>query len=195
MGRVECEVWKSVEGYEGLYEVSNTGKIKSIKRPRITKGGGITIVPERILKPKTNKFGYCTVALSKNAKHKFYMVHRLVAFAFVPNPEGKPEINHKDGNKLNNSVQNLEWCTSQENKRHAYENGLCGGEHITHRRQVNQYDKDYNFIATYASIEEASKQTGIGHSSIWMCCNHRYKTAGNFIWSYAQERRSGNEIC
>lgn len=183
------EIWKPIEGFEGHYEVSNTGKIKSLERQRITKGGGTTLSPERLLKQKINKFGYCTVCLFKNAKRKYCMVHRLVAFAFIPNPENKPEINHKDGNKFNNSVHNLEWNTPLENKRHAYANGLNGGEHITHRRQVDQYDMERNFIATYSSIAEAARHTGARNSSIWMCCNHRYKTAGNYIWSYAQEGR------
>lgn len=185
MAKVDREIWKPIEGFEGHYEVSNTGKIKSLERQRITKGGGVTIVHERLLKQKISKFGYCEVSLLKNAKHKTFKVHRLVAFAFIPNPENKPEINHKDGNKLNNSASNLEWNTPLENKRHAYANGLNGGEHIAHRKSVNQYDTEHNFISTYRSIEEASKQTGARHSSIWACCNHRGKTAKGYMWEYA----------
>jgi hypothetical protein len=169
--------------------------VKSLERTRITKGGGITKVKERILKQHIDRFGYCKVCLLKDGVHYFRKAHRLVAIAFIPNLENKPEINHKDGAKTNNCVSNLEWNTPSENKRHAYVNGLNGGSHITHRRRVVQYDKDHNLVATYLSIENASKKTGTRHSSIWMCCNGRYKTAGGYIWEYAQEGGSENEIC
>ncbi len=188
------EIWKPVVGFEGLYEVSNTGKIKSLKRQRITKGNGITISNERMLKPKINKFGYSTVCLFKNAKRKYCMVHRIVAMAFIPNQYNKSEVNHKDGNKINNHVSNLEWNTSTENKRHAYETGLNGGEHIPNRKRVSQYDISDQFIATFPSIAEAERKTGIRHSSIWMCCNHKYKTAGGYIWKYTDGKENYNEI-
>ncbi len=112
--------WKPAKGYEGLYEVNNAGAIKSIfygNKPRILK------------KSKTTT-GYYKVELYKNKKRKSVRVHRLVAMAFIPNLEGKPNINHKDGNPLNNNMDNLEWCTQRENVMHAIESGLKKKFHI-----------------------------------------------------------------
>lgn len=109
------EVWKDIKGYEGLYQVSNLGRVKSLKH-----------LKEYFLTYRIEGKGYASVALFKGtvSSRKSYKVHRLVADAFIPNPENKPQINHKDGNKLNNSVENLEWVTNQENIVHAYNNGL-----------------------------------------------------------------------
>ena len=177
------EVWKPVKDFEGLYEVSKHGRIKSVERTRIGKHGGITPVRERVLKQHVDRFGYCRVTLYKDGKRHYLKSHRVVAMAFIPNADGKPEINHKDGNKTNNDVSNLEWNTALENRRHAYANGLNGGEHIKSRRAVNQYDKDNNLIAAFSSISEAEKKTGI--RNIWMCCNFKYRSAGGYVWRYA----------
>lgn len=109
------EVWKDIIGYEGLYQVSNLGRVKSLKHSE-----------EWFLKYRLNKKGYASVVLFKGtvSSKKQFMVHRLVADAFIPNPENKPQINHKDGNKLNNSVENLEWVTNYENCIHAHANAL-----------------------------------------------------------------------
>ena len=101
-----AEVWKDVVGYEGLYQVSNLGRLKSAPRPR-TKGG--------LLKPQYDRKGYLTFGLCKNGKSKMAKIHRLVAEAFIPNPGKLPEVNHKDEQKDNNCVENLEWCTTQYN--------------------------------------------------------------------------------
>lgn len=105
------EIWKAIDGYEGLYEVSNHGNVRSIKR-------GI------ILKPATNTFGYQIVGLSKNGKRKEGKIHRLVAKAFIDNPNNKKQVNHIDGDKKNNNVSNLEWVTNQENTIHALNTGI-----------------------------------------------------------------------
>lgn len=118
------EVWKPIEGYEGLYEVSNLGRIKGLRRdvaipnPRLGTVGYRTY-PERIKPCVENRYGYYQVTLSKEAKSRTLRVHRLVALAFIPNPDNKPYINHIDGNKKNNRVSNLEWCTASENNWHA----------------------------------------------------------------------------
>ena len=110
---MECEVWKDVKGYEGLYKVSNTGKVKSFQRNR-----------EKLLSDKYYENGYLRASLSKNKEKKKVLIHRLVAETFIPNPENKPEVNHIDGNKKNNNASNLEWCTHCENIKHAWETGL-----------------------------------------------------------------------
>lgn len=117
---VQTEIWKPVVGYEGLYEVSNTGKVRSLERITTVGRRGIGKELKQYLLP----CGYLDVSLSNSGKIKHKRVHRLVADAFCENPDGKGEVNHKDGNKQNNSACNLEWCTNSENMIHAYQQGL-----------------------------------------------------------------------
>ena len=116
MNTLEGEIWKHIKDFEGLYEVSNLGRIKSLINKRIDKRGWSYKCTPRILKQSFTTTGYLKVKLN----HKDYKVHRLVAFAFLDKVEGKEIINHKDCNKLNNKVENLEWCNHKENAEHAY---------------------------------------------------------------------------
>ena len=109
------EEWKSIPGYEGLYEVSSYGRVKSLEKSYIRKNGVIDHKPEIILSPKNNGKGYFTVCLYKNKTHKYYLIHRLVAQAFLPNLDNLPCVNHKNEDKNNNRVDNLEWCTEKYN--------------------------------------------------------------------------------
>lgn len=121
------EMWKDVTGYEGIYQVSNTGRIKKLYREWVGSTGGKRFTNEKILPPHFSKFGYNHHIFIKEGKPKDLRVCRLVAIAFVPNPDNKPFVNHIDGNKANDSASNLEWNTRSENDRHAFANGLRSG--------------------------------------------------------------------
>lgn len=123
------EIWRDVEGYKGYYQVSNLGNVLSLERTITTKRGYEFKCKAKTLQP-TKARGYQTLRLRKNQKYKSFLVHRLVAIAFLPNPEGKKEVNHIDGNKENNRLDNLEWATHQENLIHAYANGLTKGPNV-----------------------------------------------------------------
>ena len=138
---------------------------------------------EKILKPEIIKGGYLRVVLMKDSKYKHFSVHRIVAQLFIPNPENKPEVNHKDGNKQNNFVENLEWVTSKENIIHSYKTGLNKGS----GRMVMQYDLQGNFIKEWSKIRDVEEQLNICHQDISRCCKKKRKTAGGFIWRYKKE--------
>ena len=127
------EIWKPINGFELSYSVSSIGRVKALKRQVKHNYGGFSIKSERILTP-LNINGYSRVVLCKNNEQFFKSVHRLVGIAFIPNPENKPFINHKNGVKNDNRVENLEWCTCQENIIHAYKNGLSkkGNKHYNY---------------------------------------------------------------
>lgn len=117
------EVWKDIEGYEGYYQVSDLGRVKAFSRLVGHPNGGLKRLPEKIMNMNPSKSGYIHVNLRGRGR-KVFSIHRLVALHFIPNPENKPEVNHKDGVKTNNHKSNLEWSTNQENITHSWETGL-----------------------------------------------------------------------
>lgn len=120
---MDLEIWKDIEGYEGIYQISSLGRVKSLER-NIKGHGSSWLKDESLLRLCLDKKGYCIVRLSRNNLKQTFKVHRLVALNFIPNPENKPQINHKDCIKLNNEYGNLEWCNNSENQLHAFSHGL-----------------------------------------------------------------------
>ena len=125
------EIWKDIKGFEGLYQISNYGRVKSLERIIVKKNNLMQFIPQNIRINILIK-GYYRVVFCKKGIKINMPVHRLVSMEFIPNPENKPFVNHKDGNKLNNCVENLEWCTSSENTIHAYNNNLTNSHSENH---------------------------------------------------------------
>ena len=191
------EIWKDIKGYEGRYKVSNFGRVKSLLGRK-----------EKILKPLNQSKGYYKVILYKENKGENRCIHRLVAETFISNPKNKIDVNHKDGNKHNNNVNNLEWNTRSENMKHAYHIGII---HISktqienfRKRVINniskrkikvlQYDLTGKYIKTWNSINEAGKNLGIQAGNICSCCKGKLNKTGGYIWRYADKERRSNEL-
>ena len=163
------EIWKDIRDYENLYQGSNLGRVKSIKFGK-----------ERILKTFKNKDGYLQVGLWKNNKRKIFLVHRLVAQAFLDNPNNLPEVNHKDENKLNNVVSNLEWCDRTYNVNY----GTAIERMIkTVSKPVLQFTLDGKFVREWESTRECERN-GYNHGAVVSCCKGKQKTHKDFIWRY-----------
>jgi len=180
------ELFKDVVGYEGSYSVSNMGVVKSLPRTIIRKDDVSTKLNGKVLNYNINRKGYLMVKISINANSRYMTVHRLVAIAFIPNPNNHPQVNHIDGVKTNNFVNNLEWCTNEYNMQHAIENGLMNFDSA--KLQVSQFSLDGVFIKTFKSIRQASEETNTTHSGISMCSRGLYNYYSGFIW------RLGNEM-
>ena len=172
-----CEVWADIKNYEGLYQVSNFGKVKNFKTDKILS--------------LRNKRGYLLVALSKDKRKKTHQVHRLVAIAFLPNTESKPTVNHLDENKSNNFVGNLEWATWQENANHGTRSERVSKEHKAHAdrnkifyKPIDQFDLSGSFIKTWESISTAAKEMGVRSASVSRCCRGINKTCSGYLFRY-----------
>ena len=187
---MEQEIWKDVVGYEGLYQVSNLGRIRSLAKINKNK--------EKLIKQAIQNNGYVHVCLCKNKATKIKTVHRIVALAFIPNTLNKPEINHKDGNKQNNCVDNLEWVTRKENVNHAFANNLISKEKlraIAIERCKNKKDpfgapppmkkvakmKDNKIVKIYDCAEQAGKEEKVTRNAICWRIKHKVKI-DNYTW-------------
>lgn len=188
------EIWKTIDGYED-YEVSNYGRVKSLERV----ANNNHVVKERILKQATITNGYQQVNLYKDGKQKCFIVHRLVANAFIDNPNNYEQVNHKDENKCNNHIDNLEWCdckyninygtrTEKASRTNSGENhpmyGKFGKEH--HRsKQIIQLTLDNQVVKTWDCIREIERKLGYHNQSISKCCKGKLKSAHGYKWCYA----------
>lgn len=157
------EIWKDVEDYEEYYQISNLGRIRNKRE-------------NRILKPSKSG-GYLHISLSYGIR-KDVLIHRLVAKAFIDNPLNLSYVNHKDENKLNNSVENLEWCTAKYNT--SYGKGA-----LARNQRIIQYDLQGNAIKIWESIKEAGEELKISQAGISACCRNVNKTSGGYAWTYA----------
>ena len=161
------EIWKDVQGFDGLYQVSNIGRVKSL-------------ATNRILKQSIRSDGYLTVSLHKDGKQKSFLAHRLVASAYIGNPDNYPQINHKDENKTNNCVSNLEWCTPMYNANYGS------------RNEKGSAAKSIPIICVetgeeFLGLKMAGKSVGVTNQCIWNACKGKRKTAGGFHWKYKSE--------
>ena len=173
------ETWKDIAGYEGLYQVSNLGKIKSFRQGKRTNAKD-----EYILKPSLSNNGYQQVTLYRNQqdRHKF-LVHRLVAIAFVDNPNNLEAVNHIDEDKNNNAADNLEWCTISYNNAYGTAKIRCS---ITAGKRIEQFTIKGIYLATYASLSVASQITGISKHVIGDCLAGHCQSGKGYIWRYAE---------
>ena len=163
------EIYKDIEGYENLYQISNLGNVKSLGNDKKRK--------EKVLKPFNTTKGYLQVELFKNGNGKKYFIHRLVAEAFIPNPNNYPIINHKDENPLNNNISNLEWCTSEYNNNYGTHN----------KKIVESRSKQVMCLETgkiYQSGKQVERQLGFAQGNISLACNGKLKQAYGYTWKF-----------
>lgn len=161
------EVWKDIKGYEGLYQVSDQGRVFSVRSSRC-----LTPTP-------VGKYRYLRVVLTKDGVNAWCYVHRLVAEAFIPNPDELPQVNHKDEDKSNNVANNLEFCTAAYNTRYG-----TRGKRIGEKLQRPCYCIELNEV--FESLKEAQEKTGVKYQGISLCCQGKIKTAGGMRWRYAE---------
>lgn len=200
------EIWKPIEGYEGFYEVSNIGRVKSLTREVVRKNGVHLSIKGSIMRPhilivgKYFKRKYRVFCLSKSGKREFIYGHTLVARAFIPNPENKPCVDHINGTEYGDSVENLRWCTQKENlnfetaRKHNSEAnrgerhsryGKFGAQNPT-SKSVAQYTKEGEYVQTFGGIREAERKTGIDNRGICACCKGKHRSAGGYVWRYIE---------
>ena len=190
---VEKEDWRDVPGYQGYYQISNLGRVKSLERsleypPSKAYPKGVTkVLKERIMTPCKDKKGYLFVQLFKNGNFKCARIHRLVALTFLPNPENLPQVNHKDENKQNNCLSNLEWCTPKYNVNY----GVGKYKKTLNKRiPVIQYTKSWELVREYESATAATKALNVVQGcsrSILLACRGVYKSAFGYYWKFKRE--------
>lgn len=188
------EIWKPIVNYESYYEISNLGNVWSKGKKYVDSLGKVMNRKPRNVKIHKGSNGYLCVDLNSNNVSSQKCIHRLIAEAFILNPENKPTVNHKDGNKLNNNISNLEWNTYSENNKHAIDNNLrqspwTGKFGINHpqSKSVIQLDKKGNIIDIFVSAREAQEKTGVSYKHISCCCLGKRMSTGGYCWKFKSE--------
>ena len=171
------EIWKDIEGYEGYYQVSNLGRVKSLERVINNGRKSTRFQKERMLTLTEDVYGYSQVILSKEGKHRICKVHRLVLGAFVPNKNNLPQVNHKDEDKKNNNVTNLEWCDAKYNNNYGKHNDW-------NKKKVAMYDLEGNKLREFDSIREAVKFLNKFSSPISKVCHGERNKAYGYKWCF-----------
>ena len=176
------EIWKDMEGYEGLYQVSNLGRVRSLDRDVKYANGTVHHYEGMIIKTKLNKFGYPYLSLCKNGKRWSARVHKLVAIAFIPNPDNRPCVNHKDENKANNRVDNLEWCSKAYNNTY---NNIRKKAGCNIAKPVVAFDGVHKIGTYFRSEADAAKYLGKTTCAlISSCANGKRDTAYGYRWEF-----------
>lgn len=193
-----CERWQDIEGYYDLYQISNFGRIKSLPKTWNTWHRTPLTTKTKILSLCKDSDGYIICGLSRNGELKNYKVHRLVAIHFIPNPDNKPEVNHRLGIKADNRFHQLEWHTPSENQLHAFKLGLQKpnkpwlgktGKDNPHSRIVMQYTVNEEYIKTHYGASDAQRELGIDARGIGLAAKGKIKTFGGFIWKYETNKK------
>ena len=181
--------WLKIPNFED-YSVSSDGRVKRDRISKGTSGGELSIAHNK-------KTGTCMIILTKSGKKYHKSIHRLVAEAYIPNPENKPEVNHKDGNRSNNLVTNLEWNTGSENIKHSHinldRNFTAYGSNHANSKSVTQYSLDGFILGVYGSTAEAERHLGIPYTNIAKCARGNRNSAGGFIWKYENKLATVSE--
>ena len=187
MEKLKSEKWLPIKGYEGIYEISDLGRVRSLPRyftqGHYAGGKAIHFTEGRMMKPNAYPNGYMYVTLTKKGKQKKRNIHRLVAEHFIPKEEGKDIVNHIDCDIKNNKADNLEWCTQKHNIQYAYD---IGRKIPPHQKKVSQYSLSGEFIKEWDSLAEAGRSTGTYGANIYKVCRGKREQAGGYKWRYTE---------
>lgn len=197
------EIWRDVLGYEGLYQVSSEGRVKTISKDVKFKNrwgqDAVRHIDEKIMKTKVQQNDYDALTLSKDGVRKTFCMQRLVATAFIPNPENKPQVDHIDGNKHNNCVENLRWVTAAENCANPLwvehsknisdetRRKMSEKSYRSHNKPIIQYNLNGEMVGIFDSTAIASRFYGINRAHICQVLKNKRKTAGGYVWRYKKE--------
>lgn len=177
---MDTTIWKEIPGYEGYYEASDTGLIRSSRKTKVAFGETLSDT-SKVLRPAFDKDCYLRLVLSIENNQSHFLIHQLVALTFIPNPENKPYVDHINGVRWDNRAENLRWVTQSENQQFAYDYG----RKLKNGRSVDQFDLNGNFIKRYRVINDVEKD-GYCHQSINKVVLGTRKTAYGFIWKYVE---------
>lgn len=183
------EIWKDINEFEGYYMISSYGRVKSVIRTvkSCDRIGGYRTVNERIMSTRIDKYGYLTVKLNKDGHFKHCTIHRLLAQAFIPNPNNLPSINHKDENKLNSTISNLEWCSVQYNNLYNHRQEKIAiklRENNKTGKAILQFDACGNIINEFSSLRDLNRKLGVSRTEVRNCCIGNRSSYHGCMWKY-----------